>query len=34
MKIGIITAMRSEHDQVAQLLSEKTEHTEGIYTYI
>ncbi len=33
MKIGIITAMRSEHDQVAQLLSEKKEHTEGIYAY-
>ena len=34
MKIGIITAMSSEHDQVAQLLAEKKEYTEGIFTYI
>ena len=33
MKIGIITAMSSEHKQVAQLLEEKKEHTEGIYAY-
>ena len=33
MKIGIITAMSSEHRQVAQLLEEKKEHTEGIYAY-
>ena len=33
MKIGIITAMSSEHKQVALLLEEKKEHTEGIYSY-
>ena len=33
MKIGIITAMSSEHKQVAQLLEDKQEHTEGIYAY-
>ena len=33
MKIGIITAMSSEHKQVAQLLEEKKEYTEGIYEY-
>ena len=33
MKIGIITAMSSEHKQVAQLLEDKKEHTEGIYAY-
>ena len=33
MKIGIITAMSSEHKQVAQLLEEKKEITEGIYKY-
>ena len=31
MKIGIITAMSSEHKQVAQLLEDKQEHTEGTY---
>ena len=34
MKIGIITAMSSEHKQVAQLLTDKKEYTEGIFTYI
>ena len=29
MKIGIITAMSSEHDQVALLLENKKEYTEG-----
>lgn len=33
MKIGIITAMSSEHDQVALLLENKKEYTEGIYSY-
>ena len=33
MRIGIIAAMSSEYKQVAQLLEDKTEHTEGIYTY-
>ena len=33
MKIGIITAMSSEHKQVAQLLENKQEHNEGVYTY-
>ena len=33
MKIGIITAMSSEHKQVAQLLNNKKEHTKGIYSY-
>ena len=33
MKIGIITAMSSEHKQVAQLLENKKEHTEGVYQY-
>ena len=33
MKIGIITAMSSEHKQVAQLLENKQEYTEGIYSY-
>ena len=33
MKIGIIAAMSSEYKQVAQLLEDKTEHTEGIYAY-
>ena len=34
MKIGIITAMSSEHDQVALLLTDKKEYSEGIFTYI
>ena len=33
MKIGIIVAMSSEFKQVAQLLEEKKEYTEGIYSY-
>ena len=33
MKIGIIAAMSSEYKQVAQLLEEKKEYTEGIYQY-
>ena len=33
MKIGIIVAMSSEYKQVAQLLEEKKEYTEGIYSY-
>ena len=33
MKIGIILAMSSEYKEVAQLLEEKKEHTEGIYSY-
>ena len=33
MKIGIITAMSSEHKQVAQLLKERCEKSEGIYNY-
>ena len=33
MKIGIIAAMSSEYKQVAQLLEEKKEYTEGIYEY-
>lgn len=33
MKIGIITAMSSEHKQVAQLLENKKEYCEGVYTY-
>ncbi len=33
MKIGIITAMSSEHKQVAQLLEDKKETTSGIYEY-
>ena len=33
MKIGIITAMSSEHKQVAQLLEDKQEHTKGVYSY-
>ena len=33
MKLGIITAMSSEHKQVAQLLSDKTEVSEGRYCY-
>ena len=33
MRIGIIAAMSSEYKQVAQLLEDKIEHTEGIYTY-
>ena len=33
MKIGIIAAMSSEYKQVALLLSEKEEHTVGIYQY-
>ena len=33
MKIGIITAMSSEYKQVAQLLENKQEHNEGVYTY-
>ena len=33
MKIGIIVAMSSEYKQVAQLLEEKKEYTEGIYEY-
>ena len=30
MKIGIITAMSSEQKQVAQLLENKKEYTEGL----
>jgi adenosylhomocysteine nucleosidase len=33
MKLGIITAMSSEHKQVALLLADKKEVTEGRYTY-
>ena len=33
MKIGIIAAMSSEYKQVAQLLEDKKEYTEGIYEY-
>ena len=33
MKIGIIAAMSSEYKQVAQLLENKQEYTEGIYEY-
>ncbi len=33
MKIGIIAAMSSEYKQVAQLLENKKECTEGIYEY-
>ena len=33
MKIGIIVAMSSEYKQVAQLLENKKEYTEGIYEY-
>ena len=33
MKIGIIAAMSSEYKQVAQLLENKKEYTEGIYEY-
>lgn len=33
MKIGIITAMSSEHRQVAQLLENKQTTSEGIYEY-
>lgn len=33
MKIGIITAMSSEHQQVAQLLENKQETSNGIYQY-
>ena len=33
MKIGIITAMSSEHKQVAQLLENKKEYKEGIFAY-
>ena len=33
MKIGIIAAMSSEYKQVAQLLEDKKEYTEGMYEY-
>ena len=33
MKIGIITAMSSEQKQVAQLLENKKEYTEGRFQY-
>ncbi len=33
MKIGIITAMSVEHDQVIGLLSEKKTYAEGIFTF-
>ena len=33
MKIGIITAMSSEQKQVAQLLENKKEYTEGTFQY-
>ncbi|MBO5251575.1 MAG: 5'-methylthioadenosine/adenosylhomocysteine nucleosidase [Bacteroidaceae bacterium] len=33
MKIGIIAAMSSEYKQVAQLLENKKDYTEGIYEY-
>ena len=33
MKIGIITAMSSEQKQVAQLLENKKEYTEGPFQY-
>ena len=33
MKIGIIAAMSSEYKQVAQLLENKKEYTEGMYEY-
>lgn len=34
MKIGIITAMSSEHKQVAQLLKDKQEHVQGVFRYL
>lgn len=34
MKIGIITAMSSEQKQLASQLENRTEHTEGPFTYI
>lgn len=33
MKIGIITAMSSEHRQMAQLLEDKQEYKEGVFSY-
>ena len=33
MKIGIITAMSSEQKQLANQLENKTERTEGPFTY-
>ena len=34
MKIGIITAMSSEQKQLANQLTDKTEHREGPFAYI
>ena len=34
MKLGIITAMGSEYDQLAQLLADKVEQNEGRHQYI
>ncbi len=34
MKIGIITAMNSEKEQIVQLLEGMTEHKEGKFTYV
>lgn len=33
MRIGILTAMQVEHDQLAQLMENKSEQQAGIYTY-
>lgn len=33
MKLGILTAMTVEHDQLAHLMENKTEQKAGIYTY-
>lgn len=33
MRIGILTAMQVEHDQLAQLMENKSEQQSGIYTY-
>ena len=33
MKIGILTAMKKEHDQLARLMENKAEVKSGIYTY-
>lgn len=34
MKIGILTAMQSEHDLLAALLEDKTECTNGLFNYV
>lgn len=34
MKIGVITAMSVEHDQIAQLLTDKKEYNKGTFIYI